>query len=220
MISRDIQQIEKHEILVESTRARKEEWNSFVEFERPRKRVRISCAEPSVHRYDIRGENPSEVTSEEDQTTRRANRTWLTRQELGYFRSCAKKLCRSNNLDDVLRNAYFLADKLDAKDSQSIADTLAEHEAYVAQRGLERWSSSQHALVRSVKIVEVKTAVLLEQTSQFLSGRRNPNRLAKVSMEASNSSQYFAQFLASTDASLARQVRDEITVAFPSPQPK
>lgn len=197
--------------MFERTRTRKEEWDSSAEFERPQKRVRISCAEPSIHRYEIPGEtSPSNVAANvANQEARKTNRTWLTRQELGYFRSCAKKLCRSQKLDDLLRNAYYFASELDNKATASIAEALAENDGYIAQRGLERWSSSQHALVRSVKIIEVKTAVLLEQATQFLSGKQNPNHLAQASIEASKSSQQFAQFLASTDATVARQVRAE-----------
>jgi hypothetical protein len=62
---------------------------------------------------------------------------------------------------------------------------LLDSSDYSSQRDLERWCSSQHAFLRSLKIVEVKTAVLLEQSIQFLTGRSDPNRLAEVAQQAS-----------------------------------
>ncbi len=180
-----------------------------TEFERPRKRVRINYGEPVIHRYEIPGETNQPADNEEQRTTRKTNRTWLTRQELKYFRSCAAKLCRQQRLDDVLQQAYFEATRMDVAPQSRAANILAENDVYVAQRGLERLSSSHHALVRSVKIVEVRTAVFLEQTSQFLTGKRNPSSLAKVSQDASESSQQFAQFLAVADAAVAMKVRNE-----------
>ena len=209
MISREIQQSEEQQGLLERTRTRKEEWNSMVEFESPRKRVRISSDGPLIHHFETPRETASVVSNDAGQVAPRRNRTWLTRQELGYFRSCAKKLCRTQNLDDVLRSAYRLACEFETKSSALHAETLADNEAYVAQRGLERWSSSQHALVRAVKILEVRSAVFLEQSSQCLSGKRNPGLLAKVSREASQASQKFAHLLASTDATIAMRVREE-----------
>lgn len=58
-------------------------------------------------------------------------------------------------------------------------------------------------------ILQVKSEVLLEQTSQILSGRFDPSRLAQASLEASKSSQQFAQLLGLADASMAMQIRHE-----------
>ena len=209
MISRETEELDNRQrkFVERNASFRESDCNCHIELERPRKRVRISCEEPEVHRYVVPNGTRIIKCSEGEI---KSNRTWLTRQELGYFRSCAKKLCRVLRLDDVLRDAYSRANKVEpCTPSHLIADHLAENDGYVAQRGLERWSSSQHALVRSVKVVEVKTAVFLEQTNQMLSGKRNPLRLAKVSEEASRSSRKFAEVLASADERVALQVRQE-----------
>lgn len=202
-------------VLVDNSNLRRlREWgdmnSSPVEYERPRKRVRISCADPSVHQYDLPAEPSVRFFCKDgEQRCRKTNRTWLTREELGYFRNCAKKLCRSQRLDGLLRDVYLRSCTTEPVTELPNVDSLAGNDAYVAQRGLERWSCSHHALIRSVKIVEVKTAVFLEQTSQFLAGKRNPATLAKVSRDASESSQQFARYLATVDAAIAKQVRDE-----------
>lgn len=216
MIQREVNTSQNEQMILSLERNRsRDAWDCRpVEFERPRKRVRISCSEPVVHRYDIPGETNLFVNIEEGKATRKTNRTWLTRQELKYFRSCATKLCRAQRLDDLLQHAYYEATTMEYDAKGITANALAKNDSYVAQRGLERLSSTHHALVRSVKIVEVRTAVFLEQTSQFLTGRRNPSLLAKVSQEASKSSQQFAQFLASADAAVAMEVRKEHLVSL------
>ena len=185
-------------------------WNcEAIQYERPRKRVRISCSMPVIHRYEIVGETQQPVEENNDKPKRKRSRTWLTREELRYFRSCATKMSREAKLDNVLHQAYFDATRRDLETQEAAAQALAENDDYVAQRGLERLSSSHHGLVRSVKIVEVRTAVFLEQTRQFLMGKRDPALLAKVSQQASKSSQQFARFLACADTAVAMPVRLE-----------
>jgi hypothetical protein len=138
--------------------------------------------------------------------------SWLTRRDLAHFRASAKKLCRSINLDSVLAKAYGVS--CIAVPDNTITDlekitALLDSSDYSSQRGLERWCSSQHAFLRSLKIVEVKTAVLLEQSIQFLTGRSDPNRLAEAAQQASIASQKFAQILASADAREASQVQGD-----------
>jgi hypothetical protein len=213
MIHGNVQACEKKQLLLlfeDSLSLQKKLWNyDALHYERPRKRVRISCSLPEIHRYEIEGEADQPVEANNEKPQRKRNRTWLTREELRYFRSCATKMSREAKLDNVLHQAYFDATKRDFETQQMAAQALAENDVYVAQRGLERLSSSHHGLVRSVKIVEVRTAVFLEQTRQFLLGKKDPALLAMVSREASKSSQQFAQFLACADTAVAMPVRLE-----------
>ena len=197
-------------LLFEDSLFLQKSWNcEAIQYERPTKRVRISCSMPEIHRYEIVGEPDEPVEENNDNPKRKRNRTWLTREELRYFRSCATKMSREVKVDNVLHQAYFDATRRDLEAQQMAAQALAENDEYVAQRGLERLSSSHHGLVRSGKIVEVRTAVFLEQTRQFLMGKKDPLLLAKVSKEASKSSQQFAQFLACADTAVAMPVRLE-----------
>ena len=197
--------------------------------DRPKKRVRISCEEPTIHQYsndevaaeaeeeesdieDLRKifDSPPLVDQLEIQCQRPGQRgAWLSRSDLANFRASAKKLCRSLNLDNVLQEAYQWACRPDPQGDSETARMipLLESLDYSKQRGLERWSSTQHAFLRSIKIIEVKTAVLLEQSSQFLSGKKDPEKLAKVAQDASITSQRFAQILASADATIALQLQ-------------
>lgn len=207
MISRVI---DNQHLLVKCTRVR-DVCDDAMEISRPRKRVRISMQEPTVHRYEVPTSTNPAPTGDCEKPKRQTNRTWLTPQELGYFRSCAKKLCRSVYLDDVLQEAYHGAviQNLGDISIAEVTSALASNEDYIAQRGLERWSSTQHSILRSMTILQVKSEVLLEQTSQILSGRFDPSRLAQASLEASKSSQQFAQLLGLADASMAMQIRHE-----------
>lgn len=191
--------------------------DSLVEMERPRKRVRISFEKPSVFLYDgdkypvdktitesISGDFGDE--NEQPKSRRTKVNPWLSRHDLAYFRASAKRLCLSINLDGVIQEAYDSA--LYENDPKHYStSSLIESNDYSRQRGLEKWSSSQHSILRSIKIIEVKTAVLLEQSIQFLSGRSDPVRLAELSQKASSTSQRFAQVLASADAAMAMQAQ-------------
>lgn len=149
----------------------------------------------------------SSTTSSGNDQPRREYRSWLTKRELAYFRSCAKKMAREINLDNALYEAYDSEEDMWNTDyTRTLA--LLENDDYSKQRGLERWTSSQHAFARSTKIIEVKTAVLLEQSSQMLSGRSDAERLAEVARIASEKSQRFAHVLALADATMAIQVQE------------
>jgi hypothetical protein len=192
----------------ESTAMRRQQWNgTSIEFKRPTKRVRISCEDPAVA---YPGEIPGKSnTSSCQESQPQRHRTWLNREELCYIRSCARKLCRQKQLDDILQNVNFQAGSSDSSEKCSYMADLADNDDFVEQRGLERWCSLQHSILRSVKIVEVRTAVFLEQASQMMSGRKDPDLIAKVTREASKSSRSLAQYMASADAMVAMQVRKE-----------
>jgi len=130
---------------------------------------------------------------------------WLTRRELAYIRSRAKKLSKSLNLNSVLQDVFTI-ESSDDEDTIHPTKRLLSSTEFLEQRGLERWSSSHHSFLRSLKVIEVKSAVLLEQSTQVLSGRVDPDRLGFVSREASQASQRFAQVLGKVDAETAREV--------------
>jgi hypothetical protein len=202
--------------------------NDSPTLERPKKQVRISVEDPKIFHYDTcdgssDGKNKEALPAINDLSTinlperydcphkTKKRSSWLTRRDLAHFRASAKKLCRSINLDNVLAKAYdvsCIAVPDNDTDLERII-ALLENSDYSKQRGLERWCSSQHAFLRSLKIVEVKTAVLLEQSIQFLTRRSDANRLAEVAQQASIASQKFAQILASADAREALQVQGD-----------
>jgi hypothetical protein len=124
------------------------------------------------------------------------------------------------NLDPILQYAYIQHEGVDndystaeddehsittTNDGRAIRQLLQSHDFFL-QRGLERYSGSRHGLLRRLKVVEVTSAVLLEQSTQILSGRYDPDLLCKVSKEASRSSQRFAQIVAQADAEIAMRV--------------
>ena len=61
----------------------------------------------------------------------------------------------------------------------------------------------------TMKIIEVKSAVFLEQSEQVLSGHSDPDRLSEASQRASQSSQRFAQVLAMVDAEAATEAHKQ-----------
>jgi hypothetical protein len=146
------------------------------------------------------------IDIEESQPRKPKTNPWLTREDLAGCRSSAKQMCRSINLDTLLQEAYNGA--CSTNQEQDRTNALLKSSDYSRQRGLERWSSSQHAVLRSIKIIEVKTAVLLEQSRQFLTGKADPTRIAELSQQASSISQRFAEILASVDATMATQVQE------------
>jgi hypothetical protein len=197
------------------------------EMERPKKRVRFSSViETLVLSYknnqaaaiqgddaatdgtnQLKEQNESSTPLSDAERRRNEYRTWLSRRDLAYFRSCAKKMCMSINLDNALYQAY---DDREETAEADLEKTLAllSNDDYDKQRGLERWSSREHAFFRSTKIIEVKTAVILEQSMQMLKGESDADRLAMIAQAASLTSQRFAQVLALTDAALAMQVQE------------
>eukprot|EP00525_Craspedostauros_australis_P010201 CAMPEP_0198124936 /NCGR_PEP_ID=MMETSP1442-20131203/41362_1 /TAXON_ID= /ORGANISM="Craspedostauros australis, Strain CCMP3328" /LENGTH=246 /DNA_ID=CAMNT_0043784447 /DNA_START=18 /DNA_END=758 /DNA_ORIENTATION=+ len=150
----------------------------------------------------------TETTTASSLGVNRSRHMWLTRDDLARFRSCARRLCRSVSIDHILSDAYADAcSTISIEQVQTVP--FVTNCDYMDQRGLERWSSSLHALERSFKIVQVKSAVLLEQASQFLTGKRDAHKLAKVAQEASITSLRFAQVLAAGDAELAKRLQLE-----------
>ena len=91
---------------------------------------------------------------------------------------------------------------------KNVVKNLARSGAFWKQRGLERLSR-QHAISRSMQVCSVKSAVLLEQTSQYLDGVQDPERLARASRMASQPSQHFAQMLAMADQAMAKKIHLE-----------
>jgi hypothetical protein len=197
--------------------------SSLLEVNRPRKRVKISFDQPKLHRckgLTLANDPPfsqqtrSRETSAEfrreraqphpEQQQWQQQNSWLTPCELSYFRSNAKKVSKSVNLDSVLQDIF---DETSSENELSVrTNKLLQNDDFLIQRGLERWSSTHHSFLRKVKVLEVKAAVFLEQATQVLSGRSDPETLSKVSVEASRASQSFAQFLAGVDAEMAMEV--------------
>ena len=173
----------------------------------------ISQSQNIISSPQSESETNGNASPSADNQDRKSYRSWLTKRELAYFRSCAKKMCKSIDLDNALYEAYDNeGDMWDTDYTRTLA--LLENDDYSKQRGLERWTSSQHAFARSTKIIEVKTAVLLEQSSQMLSGRSDADRLAEVARTASEKSQRFAHVLALADATMAVQVQEGCRAAW------
>jgi hypothetical protein len=209
---------------------REDSESTLVEVSRPRKRVRISMEEPILHTYQKESASFSSLSSSREDSSPsmkeefrllgqyksedrlptnkpKSDHTinpWLTRKELAYFRSCAKKLSKSVDLDPVLKEVFNENNSND--DTVLQTNRLLKCTDFLEHRGLERWSGMHHSFLRSLKIVEVKSAVLLEQSTQILSGRSDPDKLSVVSREASQVSQRFAEVLARADAELAMEV--------------
>lgn len=121
-----------------------------------------------------------------------------------HFRSDAMKTSKSVNVDHVLQAVF---DESSSEDESVVrTNKLLQSDDFLVQRGLEQWSSNPHAFQRKVRALEVKVAVFLEQGTQVLSGRSDPEMISKVSVEASRASQRFAQFLATIDAEVAMEV--------------
>lgn len=209
--------------------------SSLVEVSHPRKRVRMSLNGPQWHRYvteppqesgsafrqqksntgistnefQSEWEQPHHENHHEQDQKRRIQdnqewNSWLSRRELSYFRSSAKELSKSVNLDFVLQDIFD--ESFTEADLCIRTNKLLQSDDFLVQRGLERWSSNHHSFIRNVKILQVKSVVFLEQATQVLSGRPDPERLSKVTVEASKSSQRFAQVLATVDEEMAMEV--------------
>lgn len=137
---------------------------------------------------------------------------WYSKEDLVTSKKIARKLSRNANSDSVLQETYDKACKLssheDEKTSEEIMAMLEGSGAFWKQRGLERLSQ-RHAISRSMQVCQVKSAVLLEQTSQYLDGIMDPERLASASIVASRPSQHFAQMLALADQAMAKRIYSE-----------
>jgi hypothetical protein len=118
------------------------------------------------------------------------------------------------NSDSILVETYDKACKLSDLDhdsdktSEEIMMLLEGSGAFWKQRGLERLSQ-RHSISRSIQVCQVKSAVLLEQTRQYLDGVKDPERLAAASLMTSKPSQHFAQMLALADQAMAGRIHSE-----------
>ena len=163
---------------------------------------------------------------------------WYTKEELVRSRKVARKVSLAVNTDPVLMETYDKAFELtviqlaeveatarpepsQSQHKASAVKLLKHSSAFWKQRGLERLSKN-HAVSRSIQVCSVKSAVLLEQTSQYLDGVQDPERLAHASRMASRPSQHFAQMLAMADQAMADRIHAEAakTVLGVLPQPK
>jgi len=131
---------------------------------------------------------------------------WYSKEDLARSRQLARKLSRTVNPDPVLMETYYTQHKADA------VKLLKHSNDFWKQRGLERLSS-QHSVCRNIQVCSVKSAVLLEQSSQFLDGVQDPDRLASASRMASGPSAHFAQTLAIADQAMADRIHAETAQA-------
>jgi hypothetical protein len=149
---------------------------------------------------------------------------WYSKEDLVASRLVARKLSKQVNSDPVLMQTYFKACEPQSEDSApsclqspsqrndtttAAAVRILKHSsAFWKQRGLERLSKG-HSLSRNIQVCSVKSAVLLEQSSQFLEGIQDPERLAQASLMASRPSLKFAHFLAMADQAMAERIHQE-----------
>ncbi|CAB9514286.1 expressed unknown protein [Seminavis robusta] len=158
---------------------------------------------------------------------------WYSKEDLVTSRRTARKLSRQVNPDQVLMETFDKAwtpaaaehDNMNENSSQqndsssditSAAVKVLKHSsAFWKQRGLERLSKG-HSISRSIQVCSVKSAVLLEQSCQYLEGVKDPERLALASLKTSRPSQQFAHMLAMADAAMAERIHQERTTAAPT----
>lgn len=139
---------------------------------------------------------------------------WYSKDDLARSRLVARKLSSAVDCDPVLMETYYMACDTptglsqEAQHAASAVKLLKFSNEFWKQRGLERLSKN-HAVSRSIQVCSVKTAVLLEQSNQYLAGVQDPERLAQVSRIASRPSQNFAEFLATADQALADKIHAE-----------
>jgi len=163
---------------------------------------------------------------------------WYSKEDLQTARRSARRLSRllhNSGSDAVLMDTFGEAmcglthskenlaespnpamdttkqDHQDQHNKAKVVNKLKRCSAFWKQRGLERLGQ-QHSISRSMQVCYVKSSVLLEQTSQYLNGKQDPERLAQVSRETSGPSQQFAQMLAMADAAMAQRIQAETTI--------
>eukprot|EP00522_Entomoneis_paludosa_P016515 CAMPEP_0172450440 /NCGR_PEP_ID=MMETSP1065-20121228/8773_1 /TAXON_ID=265537 /ORGANISM="Amphiprora paludosa, Strain CCMP125" /LENGTH=332 /DNA_ID=CAMNT_0013202221 /DNA_START=279 /DNA_END=1277 /DNA_ORIENTATION=- len=95
-----------------------------------------------------------------------------------------------------------------ASNNQERASFLYKSPAFAAQRGLERWCSASHAMVRRLTVLQVRCELFLEQSNSALgqTTKSNPKRLASVYHAASAPAARYARVLGLADAELAKAV--------------
>lgn len=132
---------------------------------------------------------------------------WYSKEDLVSSRKMARKLSKQVDSDSVLMETF---DKACAQQHPTSAVKLLEGSgAFWKQRGLERLAKG-HSISRNIQVCSVKSAVLLEQSCQYLEGKNSPERLAQASLMASGPSQNFAHMLAMADQSMALRIHSEM----------
>lgn len=137
---------------------------------------------------------------------------WYSRKDLSMMKRSAKEFCAGLDLEVELFQAYSSTKSSpdEAVDQERIAakaSFLSGSVAFEKQRGLERWSSSNHMLSRCVAIVSVRAEVFLEQSIQSMKGQHDPERLASVCHPVTSQSVQYARVLGLADASLRESIR-------------
>jgi hypothetical protein len=193
-----------------------------------RRRKSESDAHPARKRRRVRIQvEPLQVVEGEELPDNKTT-CWYSKEDLVVSRRIARKLSRQVNSDPVLMETYYIACEPVSDDSvpscwqsppqrndtttAAAVKILKHSSAFWKQRGLERLSKG-HSLSRSIQVCSVKSAVLLEQSSQYLEGIQDPERLAHASLMASRPSQQFAHFLAMADQAMAERIHQEKPVA-------
>ncbi|KAL7565121.1 hypothetical protein ACA910_005127 [Epithemia clementina (nom. ined.)] len=135
---------------------------------------------------------------------------WYSRGDLRNFKLSAKNFCAVIDVENELFQAYStddlpMASSANERMIATKASFLSGSEAFQRQRGLERWSSSLHMLSRCIAIISVRTEVLLEQSSQSITGKTDPERIAAIYQSASSQSVHYALVLGLADAACLRE---------------
>lgn len=178
-----------------------------------KKRVRIATS--TTHYFTSSDDDDNDDITDEQPAKKSKNVKWFSRKEIACMRFRVKESISKINLDPVLQNVFVepsagvgaKAPNMANDDSNNRGDNLLECKEFLEQRGLERWSGSHHSFLRTMKIFECRSEVLLEQSAQVLSGKPDPERLCTASQEASRASQRFAELLGDLDAKFIERLR-------------
>lgn len=149
----------------------------------PRKRRKVGFTADVVH------EVPSSDT----------RHLWYSMEELSEMKRDAKLVCRASRtaLENQLNDAYMSGE----------LSGLDNNDVFVAQRGMERWSSRRHALARGLTVVAVKTEVFCDQARQSMGEQES---LADVCQNTAQPAVRFALLLGAMDAEEARREYAEV----------
>ena len=177
------------------------------------RRVSDSSVQPLAKRRRVRFQSkPQQVV--EGQPLPPKQQCWYSKEDLVSSRKLARRLSRQVDSDSILMETF---DRACAQQHPSNAvERLEKSRAFWKQRGLERLSKG-HAISRNIQVCSVKSAVLLEQSCQYLEGKKDPERLAQASLMASGPSQHFAHMLAMADQSMANRIHSETSAVPASP---
>jgi hypothetical protein len=181
----------------------------------PKKRVRFQ-AFPTVHTALVH----LDVDVDDD------DNTWLTRRELSDIKRAAKESCVAIDIEHELHTTYTEACSFCTQACEDVRTTtggccthpalsyklLAESKDFSRQRGLERWSSLAHYHARMVQLLVCKTDFFIEQSAQFLQGKRDEDKLADICRNSSKAASQFALVLGQADVVAAADTQDEVTL--------